>query len=137
VKAGETSGPKLIRYIRHRKGEIMPQYFVAGYLPDDFDPSQMDEAAGLKIHELNKEMIAAGVRKFACGLGAAKSLRSQSNGGVLVTDGPYLETKEHIGGFWILECAGMDEAVAWARKGVAAIGGKVEVREIFFVPAPE
>jgi hypothetical protein len=115
----------------------MPQYFIAGYLPDDFDPSQMDEAAGLKIHELNKEMIAAGVRKFACGLGAAKSLRSQSNGGVLVTDGPYLETKEHIGGFWILECADMDAAVAWARKGVAAIGGKVEVREIFFVPAPE
>src|SRR5579863_3388035 len=112
----------------------MPQYFIAGYLPDDFDPSQMDEAAGLKIHELNKEMIAAGVRKFACGLGAAKSLRSQSNGGVLVTDGPYLETKEHIGGFWILECADMDAAVAWARKGVAAIGGKVEVREIFFVP---
>jgi hypothetical protein len=115
----------------------MPQYFIAGYLPDDFDPSQMDEAAGLKIHELNKEMIAAGVRKFACGLGAAKSLRSQSNGGVVVTDGPYLETKEHIGGFWILECADMDAAVAWARKGVAAIGGKVEVREIFFVPAPE
>jgi hypothetical protein len=115
----------------------MPQFFVAGYLPDDFDPSQMDEAAGLKIHELNKEMIAAGVRKFACGLGAAKSLRSQSNGGVVVTDGPYLETKEHIGGFWILECADMDAAVAWARKGVAAIGGKVEVREIFFVPAPE
>lgn len=59
-------------------------------------------------------MIAAGVRRFACGLGAAKSLRAQADGGVLVTDGPYLETKEHIGGFWILECADMDEAVAWA-----------------------
>lgn len=47
----------------------MPQYLVAGYLPDGFDPSQMDEAAGQKIHALNKEMIAAGVRKFACGLG--------------------------------------------------------------------
>jgi hypothetical protein len=115
----------------------MPQYLVAGYIPDDFDPSQMDEAAGARIHELNKEMIAAGVRKFACGLGAAKSLRAQGGGQVLVTDGPYLETKEHIGGFWILECADMDEAVAWARKGLAAIGGKVEVREIFFVPAPE
>jgi hypothetical protein len=76
----------------------MPQYLVAGYLPDDFDPSQMDESVGLAIHELNKEMIAAGVRKFACGLGAAKSLRAQKNGDVLVTDGPYLETKEHIGG---------------------------------------
>ena len=42
----------------------MPQYLVAGYLPDDFDPSQMDEAVGREIHALNKEMIAAGVRKI-------------------------------------------------------------------------
>jgi len=114
----------------------MPQYLVAEYLPDDYDPSLVDEAAGREIHALNKEMIAAGVRKFACGLGSAKSLRAQSDGGVLITDRPYLESKEHIGGFWILECADMDEAVAWARKGVAAIGGQVEVREIFFMPAP-
>src|SRR5258708_14530266 len=79
----------------------MPQYLVAGYLPDDFDPSQADEATGREIHALNKEMIAAGVRKFACGLGSAKSLRAQTDGGVLITDGPYLETKEHIGGFCI------------------------------------
>ena len=115
----------------------MPQYLVAGYIPDDFDPSQVDEAMGRKIHALNKEMIAAGVRKFAGGLGAAKSLRAQADGGVLITDGPYLETKEHIGGFWILECADMDEAVAWASKGVAATRGRVEVREIFFNPAPD
>jgi len=115
----------------------MPQYLVAGYIPDDFDPSTVDEAMGRKIHALNKEMIAAGVRKFAGGLGAAKSLRAQADGEVLITDGPYLETKEHIGGLWILECADMDEALAWARKGVAATGGQVEVREIFFVPAPE
>lgn len=115
----------------------MPQYLVAGYIPDDFDPSQMDEAVGQAIHELNKEMIAAGVRKFACGLGAAKSLRPKKDGGVHITDGPYLETKEHIGGFWILECSDMEEAVAWARKGVAATRGQVEVREIFFMPAPE
>ena len=114
----------------------MPQYFVAGYLPDDFDPSTMDEAAGQKIHALNEEMITAGVRKFACGLGAAKSLRGQTDGGVLITDGPYLEAKEHIGGFWILECADMDEALAWARKGAEAMGNPIEVREIFFVPAP-
>ena len=63
----------------------MPQYLVAGYLPDDFDPSQADEATGREIHALNKEMIAAGVRKFACGLGSAKSLRAQTDGGVLVT----------------------------------------------------
>src|ERR1700719_3282034 len=95
----------------------MPQYLVAGYLPDDFDPSKADEATGRDIHALNKEMIAAGVRKFACGLGSAKSLRTRSDGKVLITDGPYLETKEHIGGLLILEVASLDEALAWARKG--------------------
>jgi hypothetical protein len=113
----------------------MPQYLVAGYLPDDFDPSQMDEATGRKIHAFNKEMEDAGVMKLACGLGAAKSLRAQTDGKVLITDGPYLETKEHIGGLYILECADMNEAVAWARKGVAAARGQVEVREMFFMPA--
>jgi hypothetical protein len=112
----------------------MPQYLVAGYLPDDFDPSSVDEAMGRAIHALNKEMEAAGIMKFACGLGSAKSLRAQTDGGVLITDGPYLETKEHIGGFWILECADMDEAVAWARKSVVATRGRGEVREIFFMP---
>ena len=112
----------------------MPQFLVAGYLPDDFDPSQMDEATGRKIHAFNKEMEDAGVLKFAGGLGAAKSLRGQPNGEVLITDGPYLETKEHIGGLYMLECGDMDEAVAWARKGAAATRGQIEVREIFFMP---
>ena len=115
----------------------MPQFLVAGYLPNNFDPSLVDEATGRNIHALNKEMEAAGVMKFACGLGSAKSLRAQTDGEVLITDGPYLETKEHIGGFWILECADMDQAVAWARKGVAATRGQVEVREIFFVPSTD
>ena len=64
----------------------MPQYLVAGYIPDNFDPSQEDEATGREIHALNKEMIAAGVRKFACRLGSAKSLRTQTDGGVLIFD---------------------------------------------------
>src|SRR6266404_1403313 len=118
----------------------MPQYLVANYLPDDFDPSVVTEAMIEEIHALNRELIAAGVRKFACGIspaGSAKTLRAQPDGKVLVTDGPYLETKEHIGGFWILECADIDEALAWARKGVAATRGQGEVREIFFKPSPD
>ena len=115
----------------------MPHYLLAGYLPDDFDPSLADEAMGRNIHALNKEMIAAGVRIFACGLAPAplaKVLRPEPDGGVLITDGPYLEAKEHIGGFWILECPDMDQALAWARKGVVACRGQVEVRAIFFNP---
>lgn len=114
----------------------MPQYLVTGYLPDDFDPSAQDEAMVEEIHALNREMIAAGVRRFACGLGSAHTLRAQPNGEVLLTDGPYLETKEHVGGFWILETADLDEALAWARKGAKARRRSVEVREIFFMPAP-
>jgi hypothetical protein len=115
----------------------MPQYLVSGYLPDNFDPSAMDEAMVEEIHTLNREMIAAGVRKFACGLGSTRTLRAQPNGEVIITDGPYLETKEHVGGFSILECADLDEALAWARRGAKVGGGAVEVREIFFMPAPE
>jgi hypothetical protein len=115
----------------------MPQYLIAGYMPDDFDPSSVTEAMGRAIHAFNKEMEDAGVLKLACGLGAAKSLRAQTDGKVLVTDGPYLETKEHIGGLYILECADLKEAVAWARKGVAATRGQVELREIFFVPSAD
>jgi len=114
----------------------VPQYLVAGYLPDDFDPARMDEAAGTQIHELNKEMIAAGVRKFACGLGPSKTLRASGAGEVSVTDGHALDTKEHIGGFWILECADLDEAIGWAKRGASAMRSQVEVREIFFSPAP-
>jgi hypothetical protein len=115
----------------------MPQYLVAIHHPDDFDPSREDEATIRDISALNKEMIAAGVRIFAGGLSPAsnaRSLRAQPDGKVLVTDGPYLETKEHVGGFWILETADMDQAVAWARKAVVACRTPVEVRAIFFKP---
>ena len=43
--------------------------------------------------------------------------------------GAFLETKEHVGGFWILEAADMDEALAWGRKAVVACRAPVEVRE--------
>ena len=115
----------------------MPQYLVNGYMPDNYDPSAESEATIESIHAINREMIAAGVRKFACGLGKAKSLRTQPNGEVLITDGPYLEAKEHVGGFWILETADLDEVLAWASKGAKACRASIEVREIFFNPAPE
>ena len=115
----------------------MPQYLVSGYLPDNFDPSTQDEAMAEQIHALNREMIAAGVRKFAAGLGATHTLRPQPNGEVLLTDGPYLETKEHVGGFWILETTTLDEALAWALKAAKVSSMPGEVREIFFMPSPE
>lgn len=109
----------------------MPQFLVAIHHPDDYDPSTEDAAMMLAIDALNEEMIAAGARVFAGGLhGArkAKSLRARG-GKVLVTDGPYLETKEHIGGFWLLEAPDMDAALEWGRKAVIACRAPVEVRQ--------
>ncbi len=113
----------------------MPQYLVAIHHPDNYDPSTEGEAMPREISSLNKEMIAAGVRIFAGGLGKAKSLRPQPDGGVLITDGPYLETKEHVGGFWILETADLDEALAWGRKAAKACRAPVEVRAFLQMPA--
>ena len=111
----------------------MPQYLVAIQHPNNYDPSQEGEAMTRAISALNQEMDAAGARFFAGGLepaAKAKSLRKQQDGSgeVIITDGPYLETKEHVGGFWILEAADMDEALAWARKAVIACRVPVEVR---------
>lgn len=110
----------------------MTQYLVAIHLPVDFDPSLVeDEAMSRDIDVLNEEMVAAGVRVFVGGLrpaSSAKSLRKQANGQVHLTDGPYLETKELVGGFWVLEVADLDEALTWGRKAVIACRAPVEVR---------
>ncbi|HEY4086915.1 MAG TPA: YciI family protein [Bryobacteraceae bacterium] len=115
----------------------MPQYLVSVYLPDNYDPSTETEETIEGIHALNREMVAAGVRKFAGGLSPkTTTLRAQPNGEVLVTDGPYLEAKEHVGGLWILETANLDEVLVWLRKGSKVCRAAVEVREIFFRPGP-
>ena len=116
----------------------MTQYLVAIHHPDNYDPSTEDEAMSRDIDVLNQEMAAAGARFFAGGLQSprhAKSLRKQASGKVVITDGPYLETTEHIGGFWILDAANMDEAVAWGRKAVVACRASVEVREFLAMPS--
>ncbi|MFL6307613.1 MAG: YciI family protein [Candidatus Sulfotelmatobacter sp.] len=110
----------------------MTQYLVAIQHPDGYDGSLEGEAMVRDISALNQEMDAAGVRIFAGGLSSAseaKSLRAQPAGEVLVSDGPYLEAKEHVGGFWILQCADMDAALVWGRKAVKACRVPVEVRE--------
>lgn len=84
------------------------------------------------IDALNDEMNAAAVRIFVGGLSSARSarsLRAQAGGKALVTDGPYVETKEHIGGFWVLQAADLDEALAWGRKAAVACRAPVEVRQ--------
>ena len=109
----------------------MPQYLVAIQHPKNYNASLEGETMMRDIDVLNDEMEAAGARFFAGGLESAtkaKSLRKQPGGEVVVTDGPYLEAKEYVGGFWILEAANMDEALEWGRKAVVACRAPVEVR---------
>jgi len=86
------------------------------------------------ITALNEEMKAARVRIFVGGMDPAvnaKSLRVQAAGNVAVSDGPFTEAKEHIGGFWVLGCGDLDEALMWARKAAVACRAPVEVRQVF------
>ena len=110
----------------------MAQYLVAIHHPDNYDASLEDQAMHQEIDVLNDEMKAAGVRVFVGGLQSARrarSLRRQPDGKIVITDGPYLETKEHIGGFWVLETADLNEALEWGRKAALACRAPVEVRQ--------
>ena len=108
------------------------KYLVTIHRPNDFDhATELDSAAGKAIDEVNDEMVAAGVRLFVGGLCAtstATSLILQANGEILVTDGPFLESKEYADGFWVLECRNLDEALKWGKKAALACRGSVEVR---------
>jgi hypothetical protein len=108
------------------------RFLVAIYHADDYDPSTEGEAMGRDIDTLNEEMIDAGIRILVGGLhhpSTAKSMMTQPCGEVLVSDGSYLQTNEHVGGFWVLEAATIDEALEWGRKAAIACRAPVEVRQ--------
>lgn len=109
----------------------MTRYLVSVLHPTNYDPSREDASMSRDISALNRAMIDAGVRLFVGGLETvknARSLRAQPDGKVLVTNGPYAETSEHLGGFWVLEAASLDEALAWGRKAAIACRTPIEVR---------
>jgi hypothetical protein len=82
------------------------------------------------VAEFNKSVQAAGIWVFAGGLEPIESATCVDASGSepLITDGPYAETKEVLGGFWIIECDDLDGALRWAGAGSKACGAKVEVR---------
>jgi hypothetical protein len=82
------------------------------------------------VDALNEELQREGVWVFAGGLhepGTATVVQVR-DGETLTTDGPFAETKEHIGGFWVIQAADLDEALAWAAKATVACQAPVEVR---------
>ena len=92
-------------------------------------PEEM-QTAYKRVDLLNAELQATGAWVFAGGLHPADTATvvRVKDGDVLTTDGPFAETKEQLGGFWVIKADDLDAALAWAAKGSAACGGPVEVR---------
>jgi hypothetical protein len=109
----------------------MTRYLLTIYQPDGPIPGpDVLDQVGRDLHELNEKIKAAGSWVFTGGLHAPDSATVVRRGGgdVMVTDGPYLEGKEHVGGFWVVDAADLDVALAWAAEATRATGLPIEVR---------
>ena len=110
----------------------MTQYLFAVHMVEG-EPVPSDEEmqkAFRQVDEFNKEVMESGAWVFAGGLHPSTSatvVRLQ-DGEVLTTDGPFAESKEQMGGFWVLEAPDLDAALALAAKASAACMAPVEVR---------
>jgi len=103
------------------------QYLVS-VIADTADLATPDEQAA--ISAFNERLMADGRWVFAGGLGAPSTATVIDNrvGEALLTDGPFVESKEYLAGFWIIEAAGLDVALKLAAEGSKACNRKVEVR---------
>ena len=96
---------------------------------DDVKPEEMQTIID-QMDAYNKALYEAGAYVVGGGLQAvanSKTVRFGLEGGAVVSDGPFAETKEHLAGFWIIQCEDIDEAVAWAHKAPVR-GAAIEVR---------
>ena len=110
----------------------MTQYMLSVHHSPEAPPPTPDrmQQAFRQVDAFNAELQAAGAWVFGGGLhppSTATVVRAQS-GQVVTTDGPFAETKEQLGGFWVIKAADLDAALDWAAKGSAACMGPVEVR---------
>ena len=109
----------------------MTQYLLSIYQPDGGPPPpEVLEPVMRELNALNRDLKAAGAWVFSRGLHApstATVVRARGDE-VLITDGPYVEGKEHVGGFWIVEAPDLDAALGWARRAARATTLPIEVR---------
>ena len=109
----------------------MKQYLLSVIQPDGPVPGpEILEPIRRDLEALNQEMRDAGAWVFAGGLHDASSATTlhHRNGELLMSDGPFAEGKEHIGGFTIVRAADLDAALTWGRKLALATTLDVEVR---------
>ena len=109
----------------------MKQYLLSVYQPDG-DPPPADVLAEItrNVGAVDKELHSAGVWVFSGGLHAPSTATvvHPRRDGMPMTDGPYVEGKEHIGGLTIIKAANLDDAVEWGRKLARATTLPIEVR---------
>jgi len=108
----------------------MPQYLLAVHHSPDAPPPDDMQKAFEQVDAFNAEVQAAGAWVFGGGLEPPEiaSVVRTAGGQTVITDGPFAETKEQLGGFWIMTADDLDAALAWAVKASAACMGPVEVR---------
>jgi hypothetical protein len=109
----------------------MKQYLISIYQPDG--PPPPPERLGPVMHEImaiKHDLEAAGSWVFAGGLHEASTatVLRLKNDELLMTDGPFVEGKEHLGGFTIIKAPDLDVALRWARRYARATGLPIEVR---------
>ncbi len=109
----------------------MKQYLLSVYHPEDqaLAPPDMDKVRA-DVDALNVEMRAAGAWVFAGGLfpSTTATVVRVEGADVLTIDGPFVEGKEHVGGFWVIKAPDLDAALDWARKAARACQVPIEVR---------
>jgi hypothetical protein len=110
----------------------MPLYLLSVCYPADStkpSPDVLDKIM-TDLATVRSELVASGAWVFAGGLHPASTATTvlEQDGEVVLTDGPFVESKEQIGGITIIEVANLDEALSWASKQSAAIGTAIEVR---------
>ena len=111
----------------------MPTYIAFTYTPD-VDWTRPEYAEEMKDYnefgQAAADVIKGGHALYPTATATTVRVSGGKGGDVMTTDGPYAETKEALTGYYVLECADLDEAVAVAAKIPAAWGGAVEVRPV-------
>ncbi len=100
-------------------------------------PPEEMQAAYARIEALETELKSSGAWMFSARLSEAESATAvrEKEGETLMTDGPFVESKEHLVGFYIIQAADLDAALGWAAKVTACVGQPIEVRPIWSPPA--
>ena len=118
----------------------MTQYLLSVYYEEgqETPPDDVIQQMYADVDALNEEIKQSGAWVFAGGLHTpdTATVVREKDGETVITDGPFPEAKEQIGGFWVIEAPDLDAALDWAAKATVACRGPVEVRPFQDEPEP-